>query len=111
MTAIDAGTDIDIIWEDQQATVRIPLADEVSQEWCRRYQALARRQNLAASAENHPGRGWVIAGLTDGADPAEITAMLDTVRDLVAEADAAAAPPDIAETDRAVRGWWAKQRG
>jgi hypothetical protein len=111
MTAIDAGANIDIVWEEQRATVRIPLDGEVSQEWSHRYRALARRQNLTAWAESHPSRGWVIVELPDGADQAETTAALDTVKDLVGEADAAASPPDTEEIDRVVRDWWAKQPG
>jgi hypothetical protein len=111
MTAIDAGASIDIVWEEQRATVRIPLDGEVSQEWSHRYRALARRQNVTAWAESHPSRGWVIVELPEGADQPETTATLDTVRDLVTEADAAADPPDTEETDRAVQAWWAKQRG
>jgi hypothetical protein len=110
MTKIDADAEIDIVWEQQQATVRIPLAGDVSQEWCRRYQALARRQNFPASAERHPSRGWVIVELPDGAGPAEVTATLDTAHDLIGEADGAEDPPDPAQTDRAVRSWWAGQR-
>jgi hypothetical protein len=111
MTAIDAGANVDIVWEEQRATVRIPLDDEVSQEWCRRYRALARRQNLTAWAESHPSRGWLIAELPEGADQPETEAMLDTIRDLVTEADAASDPPNPGETDRVVQAWWAKQRG
>ncbi|HEX4059603.1 MAG TPA: hypothetical protein VHY58_01165 [Streptosporangiaceae bacterium] len=111
MTTIDAGANIDIVWEGQRATVRIPLDGEVGQEWCRRYRALARRQNLTAWAESHPSRGWVIAELPEGADQPETMATLDTVKDLVSEADAAADPPNTEETDRVVQVWWAQQRG
>jgi hypothetical protein len=111
MTKIDTVAEIDIVWEQQQATVRIPLAGDVSQDWCRRYQALAHRQNLPASAQRTPTRGWVIVELPDGAGPAEVTATLDTARDLVAEADGAEDPPDPAQTDREVQTWWARQRG
>jgi hypothetical protein len=111
MTKIDTDAEIDIVWERQQATVRMPLAGEVSQEWCRRYQALARRRNFPASAELHPGRGWVIVELPEGAGPPEVTATLDTARDLVTEADGAGDSPDTGETDRLVRTWWSGQRG
>jgi|SRR5579875_2044615 len=111
MTKIDADAEIDIVWEQQQASVRIPLAGDVTQEWCRRYQALARRQNFPAGAEQHPSRGWVIVALPDGAGTPEIDATLDTARELIAEADGAEDPPDPAETDRVVRAWWSRQRG
>jgi hypothetical protein len=109
MVTIDTAAGIDIVWEQQQATVRIPLAGEGSPQWFRRYRTLARRHSLQAWAESHPSRGWVIVGLPDGAGPEEITATLDAAMDLITEADAAGDPPDPEETDRVVRDWWAKQ--
>lgn len=110
MTKVDAAAEIDIIWEQQRANVRIPLAGDGGQEWCRRYQALARRQNLPARAEHHPGRSWIIVELPDGAGPPEITAVLDSARDLVSETDAAEEPSPPGETDHVVRDWWASQQ-
>jgi hypothetical protein len=111
MTTIDAAAGIDIVWEQQQATVRIPLDGQDSPHWSARYRALARQRGLTAWAESHPSRGWVIVELPDGAGPEEITATLDAARELIAEADSAGDPPDADETDRVVRGWWAQQRG
>ena len=111
MTAIDAAAGIDIVWEQQQATVRIPLDGQASPQWFGRYRALARQHSLRAWAENHPSRGWVIIELPEGGGPGDITATLDAARDLIAEADAADDPPDAEETDRVVRDWWAQQRG
>jgi hypothetical protein len=111
MTTIDAAAGIDIVWEQQQATVRIPLAGEASPQWYQRYRALARRHGMTAWAESHPSRGWVIVELPDGAGPEEITVTLDAARDLIAEADAAGDAPDPEETDRVVREWWVRQRG
>jgi hypothetical protein len=110
MTTIDAAAGIDIVWEQQQATVRIPLDGQASTQWSRRYRSLARQHALSAWAESHPSRGWVIVELPDGAGPEEITATLDAARDLITEADAAGAPPDPAETDGVVRDWWSQQR-
>ena len=109
MTTFDASAGIDIVWEQQQATVRIPLDGQASPQWFRRYRALARQRGLQAWAESHPSRGWVIVELPDGG-PEEITATLDTARDLITEADAAGDPPDPEETDRVVREWWQLQR-
>ncbi len=41
MTDIDLHAGIEIQRHDDHVTVRIPLAGEVSQQWHRRYQALA----------------------------------------------------------------------
>jgi hypothetical protein len=109
MTTIDAAAGIDIVWEQRQATVRIPLAGQASEQWVSRYRALARQHGLAAWAENHPSRGWVIVELPDGAGPEEITATLDGARDLITGADSAGDGPDPEETDRVVRDWWFHQ--
>jgi hypothetical protein len=111
MTEIDAAADIDIVWEDKQVRVRIPLAGQVSQEWCRRYQAIARRENVPTRAEVHPSRAWVLVELPDGAGRQDIEATLDAARDLITAADAAEDPPDAGQTDSVIRGWWAGQRG
>lgn len=111
MTTFDASAGIDIVWEQQQATVRIPLDDQTSPQWFRRYRALARQRSLQAWAEGTPSRGWVIVELADGAGPEEIAATLDAARDLITEADASGDPPDPEETDRVVRDWWQQQRG
>jgi hypothetical protein len=110
MTTIDASAGIDIVWEQQQATVRIPLDDQTSPQWFRRYRALARQRGLQAWAEGTPTRGWVVVELADGAGPEEVTASLDAARDLITEADATGDPPDPEETDRVVRDWWQRQQ-
>lgn len=111
MTTIDAAAGIDIVWEQQQATVRIPLDGQASPQWLGRYRALARQHGLQAWAESHPSRGWVIVELPDGAGQDEITATLDSARELICAADAAGDAPDPEETDRVVRDWWSHQRG
>jgi hypothetical protein len=111
MTQIDTGTDIDVVWLDGEAKVRIPLAGDVTQEWCRRYQARAHRENFPARAEKHPARGWVIVDLPDGAGKQEIVAALDAARDMVAATDDAGESPDVRQTESVVREWWAGQRG
>jgi hypothetical protein len=50
MTDIDLHADIEIQRHDDHVTVRIPLAGEVSQQWHRRYQALARAREVPARA-------------------------------------------------------------
>jgi hypothetical protein len=111
MTQIDTGTDIDIVWQNGAAKVRIPLAGDVTQEWCQRYQARARRESFPARAEKHPGRGWVIVDLPDGTGPPDIVAALDAARDLITATDDAGEAPDVQQTETVVRTWWADQRG
>ena len=110
MTAIDTAAEIDIIWNDEGLAVRMPLTEGVTPDWCDHYRALARGRNLPAAAEVHPGRSWIIVTLPPSRDEAEIRATMDAARDLVAEADSAGEPPPTAETEAALRAWWARQR-
>ena len=57
MTEIDTSADLDIVWRQDEVAVNIPLAGEVPAGWARRYDELARRQGLAAQAQeaSQPG--------------------------------------------------------
>jgi hypothetical protein len=111
MTEIDVAAEIDIVWQEHQVTVRIPLAGQVTQDWCRRYQALAHSKDVPARAEEHPGRGWVVVTMPGSTGRSDVSATMDAVRDLIAEADADEEPQDPEETTAAIREWWAQQRG
>ena len=62
MTDIDLDADIEIQRHDDHVTVRIPLAGEVSEQWHRRYQALARAR-VPARVEGLPGRNWIVVNV------------------------------------------------
>ena len=112
MTKIDTGADVDIVWRDQELTIRIPLDGEISQDWARRYARLAGRKGIAARAEDAPGRAWIVVSLPASADTTEVTETLAAASDVVAGADA------VEETSAgheqrvatAVREWWAGQQ-
>jgi hypothetical protein len=112
MTQIDAGAEVDIVWRDQEVTIRIPLDGEISQDWARRYPRLAERKGIAARAENAPGRAWIVVTLPASADTSEVLETLQAASDLVASADAV--EETSAEHERqivtAVREWWADHR-
>jgi hypothetical protein len=112
MTEIDAAADIDIVWREQELTIRIPLAGEAGREWAQRYTALARRSSVPARAEEAPGRAWIVIALPVETEPSEVLAAMDAARDLVANAGAAEQPPAGREKEiaAAVRDWWARQR-
>ena len=57
MTEIDTSADLDIVWREDEVAVSIPLAGDVPAGWARRYDELARRQGLAAQAQEHPEPG------------------------------------------------------
>ena len=112
MTGIDTNADIDLVWHDQELTVRIPLAREVSEEWARRYPRLAKRKGVPARAENTPGRAWIVLTLPAGAGRSEALAELEAARELIAQADAAgeSSPEHDQELAAAIREWWAQRR-
>jgi hypothetical protein len=112
MTEIDAHADIDMIWRENELTIRVPLAGEVTQEWARRYLRLAERKGIPARAEDAPGRAWLVITLPASADRSEVLETLEAAREPIAKADAAeeASPDHDREIAAAVREWWAKQR-
>lgn len=110
MTDIDTGAEIDIVWDENQATVSIPLAGDVPLDWCGRYDELARRPGLPAQAQQTPGRTWIVVTMPAATGRSDMVATLDSARDLIAKADAAEEAPDAEEAAAAIREWWAAQR-
>jgi len=112
MTEIDADADIDIVWREQELTIRIPLAGEVSQEWARHYLRLARGKGIPARAEDSPGRAWIVISLPASTERSEVLATLEAARELMGKADAVeeSSPDHDREIAAAVREWWAEQR-
>ena len=111
MTEIDTSADLDIVWRDDEVAVSIPLAGEVPAGWARRYDELARRQDLAAQAQEHPSRAWIVVTMPAATEPSDLVAALDSARDLIGAADTVAEePPDAEETGAVLRKWWARQR-
>jgi hypothetical protein len=54
---------------------------------------------------------WIVVRLPAGLDRAVIQSVLNTAREMIAEADAAEQAPQAAETEATVRQWWARQQG
>jgi uncharacterized protein (DUF1330 family) len=104
-----------------QVTVRIPLTGLVSQEWLSFYQAMAhkwaahegdaflRRGEGVMEAQGQPDRSWIVIRLPATLDRAVVQSVLNAAREMIAEADAAEQAPQAAETEAAVREWWAGQ--
>jgi hypothetical protein len=111
MTDIDPGADIEINHGEEHLTAQIPLAGRVTNDWLRHYQKLAWARDLPAEAVELPGRAWIVVRVPASDDHDEVLAMLDTARNLIAEADAVAEqPPATAYAEAAVREWWGRQR-
>ena len=125
MTDIDRAADIEIGRGFAQVTIRIPLTGLVSQEWLSVYNSLAhkwiahsgnenafpRRGEGVLEAQGEPDRSWIVIRLPAALDRAVVQSVLDAARETIAEVDAAQQAPQAAETEAAVREWWAHQRG
>ena len=125
MTDIDRAADIEVSRGFAQVTVRIPLTGLVSQEWLSVYNSLAHKW-IAHSGNEHafprtgegvleaqgePDRSWIVIRLPAALDRGLVQSVLDAARETIAEVDAAQQTPQAAETEAAVREWWALQRG
>jgi len=122
MTDIDRAADIEVSRGFAQVTVRIPLTGLVSQEWLSVYNSLAhkwiahsgnenafpRRGEGVMEAQGEPDRSWIIIGLPAGLDRAVVQSVLNAAREVIAETDAAEQAPQAAETEAAIREWWAR---
>jgi hypothetical protein len=125
MTDIDHAADIEVSRGFAQVEVRIPLTGLVSQEWLSVYNSLAhkwiahsgnenafpRRGEGVLEAQGEPDRSWIVIRLPAALDRAVVQSVLDAARETIAEVDAAEQAPQAAETEAAVREWWARQRG
>jgi hypothetical protein len=109
MTDIDPQADIEIHPANAGATVRIPLAGPVTGGWLQCYQQLALAQGMPVQGQAHDDRAWVVVNVPAGGDPAEVAALLDAARALIADADAQW-PPTMTTAEASVRDWWAARR-
>src|SRR5260370_37520117 len=60
MTDVDPHADIELHTANEHVIARVPLAGQVTDEWLRRYQRLARATGVPVQAQAHPGGAWVI---------------------------------------------------
>ncbi len=111
MTDIDPEADIELGRADQHVTVRVPLAGTVTSEWLRCYQRLALAAEMPVQAQAVRDRAWIVVSVPASSGQAEVAAMMDAARALIAEADAAERPPATTEAEAGVRDWWARRGG
>jgi len=110
MTDIDPKSDIEVSAADGQVMVRVPLAGEVSGEWLRCYQRLARATEVPVQVQAHPDRAWIVVNVPADGNQKEVSATLDAARALIAEADAAERAPATAQAEGIARDWWARRQ-
>jgi hypothetical protein len=109
MTDIDPRADIEIHPAGAGVTVRMPLAGPVPGGWLQCYQQLALARGMSVQGQAHDDRAWVVVHVPVSSDPAEVAAMLDDARALIADADAQW-PPATTTAEASVRDWWAASR-
>jgi uncharacterized membrane protein len=109
MTDIDPRADIEIHPAGAGVTVRIPLAGPVAGGWLQCYQQLALARGMSVEGQAHDDRASVVVHVPASSDPAEVAAMLDAARALIADADAQW-PPAAATAEASARDWWAARR-
>jgi hypothetical protein len=109
MTDIDPRADIEVHSADARVTVRMPLAGPVTGGWLECYQKLALAGGMSVQGQAHDDRAWVVVHVPASSDRAEVAAMLDAARALIAEADAQW-PPAMTTAEASVRDWWAARR-
>ena len=80
MTDIDPAADIEFHSVDGHVTVRVPLAGPVTSGWLGCYQQLARATGVAAQAQAHRDRAWIVVRVPASSDDGEVVAALDPPR-------------------------------
>ena len=89
MTAIDPHGNILISYHGNDLFVVIPLADYVTETWCRRYEALAQARELPARVLKRDGPALLHVTIPVRSQGEDVLKMLDAAQSLIAETDAA----------------------
>ena len=113
MPHIDRTADIKVSAGRVPVTAEIPLAGHACEHWLELFRLLASKSGQV-EASDREDRTWVIvrlpaAGPVRNPDP---EAALDAASALITEANGMEQRPqsDAAQTEAAVRGWWARQQ-
>jgi hypothetical protein len=115
MPDIDRRADVKISAGQEPVTAEIPLAGHASEHWLELFRLLARNPGPGhLGADDRDDRTWVIvtlpsAGPARNPDPESAldaaSALIAKVNGMEQESQSAAA-----QTEAAVRGWWARQQ-
>lgn len=112
MTDIDYQADLALDYVDHELHAVIPLTAPVSEMWCKRYEALAQAKDVQALVRpRREGPAMLLLTVPVNMTGADVLALLETARALIAEADAVDEEPASSDAPEAVvREWWARQR-
>jgi hypothetical protein len=117
MPDIDRTADVKVSAGREPVTAEIPLAGHASEHWLELFRLFAKTKNSAPGpleANDRDDRTWVIvslpsAGRDRNPDP---ESALDAASALIAEVNGMEQKSQAAaaQTEAAVRGWWARQQ-
>jgi hypothetical protein len=114
MPDIDRTADIKVTAAQGTVRAEIPLAGLASEHWLQLFRSLAskRIQELRAEAENREERTWVIVMLPGALPDHHPESALDAARALIGETTGIEDQfqSGVAQTEAAIRGWWARQQ-
>ena len=118
MPDIDRTADIKVATARGMVAAEIPLAGHASKDWLEFFRELASQRWPApsprpvAEAAEREDRTWVIVRLPAASTDLRPESMLDAVGALISEANGMEqqSQSDAAQTEAAIRGWWARQQ-
>jgi hypothetical protein len=116
MPDIDRTADIKITAGPEPVKAEIPLAGHASEHWLELFRMLARSLGpVGPEVNDRDDRTWVIVTLPSagpGRNPGPESA-LDAVSALITQVNGIEEKSQsaAAQTEAAVRGWWARQQG
>ena len=114
MPDIDRTAEIKVTAARGTVTAEIPLAGHASEDWLELFRGLAGKsgQQRALEVEDREDRTWVIARLPGVLPDHNPESALDAARALIGEATGLEEQfqSSAAQTEAAIRSWWARQR-
>ena len=118
MPDIDRTADIKVATAQGMVTAEIPLAGHASKDWLEFFRELASKRWPApsprpvAEAAEREDRTWVIVRLPAASTALQPESELDAVSALISEANGMEqhSLSGAAQTEAAIRGWWARRQ-
>jgi hypothetical protein len=114
MPDIDRTADIKVNAAQGTVTAEIPLAGHASEHWLELFRMLSSkwRQERRVEAEERGDRAWVIVRLPAASEDQHPGSVLDAVSALISEANGMEqqSQSEAAQTEAAIRDWWARQQ-
>jgi hypothetical protein len=113
MPDIDRTVDIKVTAAQGMVAAEIPLAGHASEHWLALFHKLASKsgQERALEARDWDDRTWIIVKLPAVSTDLDPESALDAVSALISEANGMEqqSQSGAAQTEAAIRGWWARQ--